>query len=77
MIDLIEQSTIAYDQREEWCSKLQALRIRGHSDLILHTQVSKWSMSGFFYNNQEPILGNARATAQTGSRRKIGRLFGS
>lgn len=26
MIDLIEQATIAYDQREEWVSKLQILR---------------------------------------------------
>lgn len=38
MMDLIEQATIAYDQRDEWCSKLQALRMRGHTDLILHTQ---------------------------------------
>lgn len=41
MLDLIEQATIAYDQRDEWCSKLQALRMRGHTDLILHTQVHK------------------------------------
>ncbi|KAF2904861.1 hypothetical protein ILUMI_01332 [Ignelater luminosus] len=38
MMDLIEQATIAYDQREEWCSKLQALRMRAHSDLMMHTQ---------------------------------------
>ncbi|XP_022909909.2 coiled-coil domain-containing protein 63-like [Onthophagus taurus] len=38
MIDLIEQATIAYDQREEWCHKLQALRTRAKSDLISHTQ---------------------------------------
>lgn len=38
MLDLIEQATIAYDQREEWCSKLQALRMRAHSDLILHSE---------------------------------------
>lgn len=37
MLDLIEQATIAYDQREEWCTKLQALRTRAHSDLILHS----------------------------------------
>ncbi|XP_045479589.1 coiled-coil domain-containing protein 63-like [Harmonia axyridis] len=36
MLDLIEQATIAYDQREEWCSKLQALRTKAHSDLISH-----------------------------------------
>lgn len=38
MLDLIEQATIAYDQREEWCTKLQALRVRAHNDVILHTQ---------------------------------------
>lgn len=38
MLDLIEQATIAYDQREEWCSKLQALRMRAHNDLILHSE---------------------------------------
>ena len=37
MMDLIEQATIAYDQREEWCSKLQALRIKAHYDFVLHT----------------------------------------
>ncbi|GJQ76414.1 hypothetical protein Trydic_g2129 [Trypoxylus dichotomus] len=37
MIDLIEQATIAYDQREEWCQKLQALRNRAHSDMVSHT----------------------------------------
>lgn len=39
MIDLIEQATIAYDQREEWCQKLQALRNRARSDLVSHTLV--------------------------------------
>lgn len=38
MMDLIEQATIAYDQREEWCSKLQALRLKAHYDLVYHTQ---------------------------------------
>lgn len=38
MMDLIEQSTIAYDQREEWCQSLQALRIKAHNDLILDTE---------------------------------------
>ncbi|XP_044260401.1 protein lava lamp-like [Tribolium madens] len=38
MMDLIEQATIAYDQREEWCSKLQALRLKAHHDFILHVQ---------------------------------------
>ncbi|XP_068902453.1 outer dynein arm-docking complex subunit 1-like isoform X2 [Tenebrio molitor] len=38
MLDLVEQATLAYDQREEWCSKLQALKIRAHNDVISHTQ---------------------------------------
>ncbi|KAJ3651791.1 hypothetical protein Zmor_017804 [Zophobas morio] len=38
MLDLIEQATMAYDQREEWCSKLHALKIRAHNDVIVHTQ---------------------------------------
>lgn len=38
MLDLIEQATIAYDQREEWGTKLQALKIRAYNDVILHTQ---------------------------------------
>ncbi|XP_076254367.1 coiled-coil domain-containing protein 63-like [Rhynchophorus ferrugineus] len=38
MIDLIEQATIAYDQREEWVSKLQFLRSKAHNDLLAHIQ---------------------------------------
>ncbi|CAG9832483.1 unnamed protein product [Diabrotica balteata] len=38
MLDLIEQATIAYDQREEWVSKLQILRTKAHNDLINHIQ---------------------------------------
>lgn len=38
MLDLIEQATIAYDQREEWCVKLHALRLKAHNDLIHNTQ---------------------------------------
>ncbi|EFA04939.1 Coiled-coil domain-containing protein 63-like Protein [Tribolium castaneum] len=34
LIDLIEQATIAYDQREEWCNKLQLLRSSAHRDLL-------------------------------------------
>lgn len=41
MLDLIEQATVAYDQREEWCSKLQALKVRNQNDLMLHTQEMK------------------------------------
>ncbi|CAH1982704.1 unnamed protein product [Acanthoscelides obtectus] len=38
MLDLIEQATIAYDQREEWVSKLQFLRSKAHNDLLAHIQ---------------------------------------
>lgn len=41
MLDLIEQATIAYDQREEWCEKLQALRVRAHNDYTLQSEVRK------------------------------------
>jgi cell fate (sporulation/competence/biofilm development) regulator YlbF (YheA/YmcA/DUF963 family) len=33
MVDLIEQATLAYDQREESQNKLQALKERGKQDL--------------------------------------------
>ncbi|XP_022905106.2 outer dynein arm-docking complex subunit 1 [Onthophagus taurus] len=36
MMDLIEQGTTAYDQREESGQKLQALKIRAQNDLLLH-----------------------------------------
>ncbi|XP_060531066.1 GRIP1-associated protein 1-like [Cylas formicarius] len=38
MMDLIEQATIAYDQREEWVSKLQILRTRARNDLLAQVQ---------------------------------------
>ncbi|RZC41095.1 hypothetical protein BDFB_002579 [Asbolus verrucosus] len=38
MLDLIGQATVAYDQREEWCSKLQTLRIKAHQDFVHHCQ---------------------------------------
>lgn len=39
MVDLIEQATLAFDQREEWCSKLEALKKRAQNDFITHTEV--------------------------------------
>ncbi|XP_068086979.1 coiled-coil domain-containing protein 63-like [Anabrus simplex] len=38
MLDLIEQATIAYDQREEAQNKLQVLKERGRQDLHIHSQ---------------------------------------
>lgn len=38
MMDLIEQSTAAYDQREELCNKLQLLKDKSESDKVAHVQ---------------------------------------
>lgn len=38
IMDLVEQSTAAYDQREELCNKLQTLKDRGQADRMLHVQ---------------------------------------
>ncbi|XP_044764544.1 coiled-coil domain-containing protein 63 [Coccinella septempunctata] len=35
---IIEEATLAYDTREEWCAKLHALKMRAKNDEILHTQ---------------------------------------
>lgn len=38
LMDLIEQATLAYDQREELCNKLQLLKDKGQLDKITHIQ---------------------------------------
>ncbi|KAK6637156.1 hypothetical protein RUM44_007570 [Polyplax serrata] len=38
LMDLIEQSTMAYDKREEALTKLDALRARARQDLVQHSQ---------------------------------------
>lgn len=38
MMNLIEQSTAAYDQREELCNKLQLLKEKSDSDKVAHVQ---------------------------------------
>lgn len=38
IMDLIDQSTMAYDQREELCTKLQQVKSRSESDRMLHIQ---------------------------------------
>lgn len=38
LMDLIEQATQAYDQREELCNKLQLLKDKGQVDKITHIQ---------------------------------------
>lgn len=53
MIELIEQATVAFDQREEWCSKLAALKKRAQGDYLAHTEVNKsseiWSIQRIFF----------------------------
>lgn len=39
ILDLIEQSVGAYDQREELCNKLQNLEGKSHTEQNLHLQV--------------------------------------
>ncbi|XP_075162557.1 coiled-coil domain containing protein 114 [Haematobia irritans] len=38
IMDLVDQSTLAYDQREELCNKLQLLKDRSENDKIMHIQ---------------------------------------
>lgn len=38
IMDLVEQSTNAFDQREELCTKLQILKERGQNDRTNHVQ---------------------------------------
>lgn len=39
IMELIDQSTLAYDQREELYNKLQVLKDRNENDKIMHIQV--------------------------------------
>lgn len=44
IMDLIEQSAAAYEQREELCNKLQNLEGKSHNEQTIHLQVyCKWS----------------------------------
>ncbi|KAL3271761.1 hypothetical protein HHI36_022231 [Cryptolaemus montrouzieri] len=38
MLNIIEEASSAYDQREEWCAKLHALKMKAKNDELLHTQ---------------------------------------
>lgn len=38
MLNIIEEATLAYDTREEWCAKLHALKMRAKNEELLHTQ---------------------------------------
>lgn len=51
MLDLIEQATIAYDQREEWCQKLSALRTKAYNEYLSHTSVSNLIFRWFLEKN--------------------------
>ena len=62
IMDLIDQSTLAFDQREELCNKLQVLKNRNENDKIMHIQVCLHllqSISFLYYNCYVQILGNA------------------
>lgn len=56
MLDLIEQANLAYDQREEWCSKLQALKARAERDLAEHTYVNNIYFCTSVYVYFAPLL---------------------
>lgn len=59
MLDLIEQATIAYDQRDECCLKLQALKVRAKSDFILHSQVYMYKQANIMiYLQFILVIGN-------------------
>lgn len=47
IMDLIEQSVTAYEQREELCNKLQNLEGKSQNEQNLHLQVSNSNWSGF------------------------------
>lgn len=38
--DLFESSTLAYDQRDEWCHKLRSIQEKGKMDQMLQVQVN-------------------------------------
>jgi hypothetical protein len=40
ILELVEQAISAYDQREEWCSKLDALKEKASIDYRKHCMVS-------------------------------------
>lgn len=41
LTDLFESSTLAYDQRDEWCGKLKSLQEKGKLDQMTQIQVIK------------------------------------
>lgn len=50
IMELIDQSTVAFDLREELCNKLQVLKDRSENDKIMHIQVRQiWF--GIFHRN--------------------------
>lgn len=40
IVELIDQSTVAYDQREEICNKIQNLKEKGQTETGIHMQVN-------------------------------------
>ncbi|KAJ3651789.1 hypothetical protein Zmor_017803 [Zophobas morio] len=50
MLDLIEQATIAYNQREDWCTKLQILRYKALHDLNTNSQEMRENARKYDHN---------------------------
>lgn len=48
IVEMIDQSTAAYDQREELCNKMQGLREKSLTEGSVHLQVRNYYR--FFYN---------------------------
>lgn len=82
MMDLIEQSTAAYDQREELCNKLQLLKDKTQSDKLAHVQVILLTIAedeAMNHNHISLVIylsGNEGVAEETGSRREAAALFG-
>lgn len=51
MVELIEQATIAFDQREEWGLKVIALKRKAQNDFLIHSEVkiSKFSSKSVYH----------------------------
>lgn len=49
IMELIDQSSLAFDQREELSNKLQLLTERNENDEIVHMQVKQWKLKFQIY----------------------------
>lgn len=73
----MEQSTAAYDQREELCTKLQQLKDKSQNDKLAHVQVG--DMTALSLISRRLInfsTGNEGVAEKTGSRCEITAILG-